>query len=69
MHRVRYIHRSELRGVPRTIAVQREDGSMAAGRYLVRRRGRRDYVYVQWRDGERVREKYWGVVLDERGPR
>ena len=65
-HRVRYIQRSELRGVP-LVAVQREDGSMATGRYLVRRRGRHDYVYIQYRDGERVKEKYWGIVAENRG--
>lgn len=60
-HYVRSIRRSQLK---QTIGMQRDDGSMAQARFLVRHRRGRSYAYIQWRDGKRIREKYWGVVVD-----
>jgi len=59
-HYVRHIYRAKLKG---TVGVQREDGSMAQARFVVRKRRNREYAYIQWRDGHKVREKYWGVVV------
>ncbi len=66
-HYTRRIHRAKLNDV---VMVQREDGTMAQARYLVRKRRTREYAYIQWRDGSRVREKYIGVVVpQERNPK
>lgn len=60
-HYVRHIRKAQLK---QSIAMQREDGSMAQAHFKVRRRRGRKYAYIQWRDGRKIREKYWGVVID-----